>query len=157
MLPHPDTWRSLTPGLRVVIWLGASFILAALWGAYFLSGPWQAKKEEEAQAQRQRDSLSAQRRHLWLQEKALPRDSVEAKLPFPLFSALHFQSAEASLARWTPDEKGGELVLEMPWSSLPQLFTQLAEREMTPTAFMIQPEEGSPLRVTLHLEAFRER
>ena len=156
MLPHPDIWRGLGQGLRVLIWLSASCVLAALWGAYFLLGPWQAQKEEAAQAQRQMASLSTQRRLLWLREKALPRESVDEKTSVAPFSALHFQSSEASLVSWLPDEKGGELVLEMRWLPLPALFKQLAEREMTPTAFTIQPEEGSQLRFTLHLEAFRE-
>jgi|GEM_PF-35598 len=157
MLPHPDIWRGLRPWLRVIIWLGTSCILAMLWAAYYLLGPWQVKKEEVAQAQRQIASLSTQRRRLWLQEKALSRENVEATTLATPFSALHFQSTESSLVSWQPDEKGGELVLEMRWLSLPALFNQLAEQEMTPTAFTIQPEEGSQLRFTLHLEAFRER
>lgn len=157
MQPHPDIWRDLRPGLRMLIWLSASCVLAALWSAYFLSGPWQVIKEEAAQAQRQMATLNTQRQQLWLREKALSRYGVEAKTPVTPFSALHFQSAEASLVSWQPDEKGGVLVLEMHWLPLPALFKQLAEWEMTPAAFTIQPEEGHPLRFTLHLEAFRER
>jgi len=157
MLPHPDIWRDLRPGLRMLIWLSAFCVLAALWGAYFMSGPWQTKKEEAVQAQQQMATLNAQRRQLWLRESALSRYSEEVKMPVPPFSALHFQSPEASLVSWQPDEKGGELVLEMQWLPLPALFKQLAEQEMTPTAFSIQPEKGRQLRFTLHLEAFRER
>ena len=156
MLPHPDLWRDLRPGLRMLIWLSASCVMAALWGSYFMLGPWQVKEEEAVQAQQQMAALNVQRRQLWLREKALLRDRAEESTPVAPFSALHFQSPEASLVSWQPDEKGGELVLEVRWLSLPALFNQLAEREMTPTAFTIQPEESQQLRFTLHLEAFRE-
>lgn len=157
MLLHADIWRDLRPGLRVLIWLSASCVLAASWSAWFLLGPWQAKEEKAEQVQQQMASLHAQRQQLWLRESALLRYSKEIQIPVLPFSALHFQSSEASLVSWQPDEKGGELVLEMQWLPLPALFKQLAEREMTPTAFTIQPEEGRQLRFTLHLEAFRER
>lgn len=156
MLLHPDSWRNLTPGWRLAIWLGTSCVLMALWGGYFWSGPWQVAKEERAQAQRQRASLTAQRRQLWVREKVLPRDSVNDKRQAPPFSALHFQSSGASLVSWQPNEKGGVLVLDTSWSPLPALFEQLAEREMAPVAFVIEPA-GSLLRLTLHLEAFNVR
>ena len=155
MLPNPESWRDMSAARRVVIWLGAFFVLAALWGGYFLTGPWQARKEDGMQTQRQKASLTVQRQQLWRREKALPRASVEKALWVVPFSALHFQSAEASLVSWKPSDKGGELVLETRWSPLPALFSLLAEREMTPAAFMIEPE-GRLLRLTLQLEALRE-
>lgn len=156
MLPHPDIWRTFRPGLRIFLWLSFSCLLAALWYAYFLLGPRQVKEEEAVQTQQQMVTLNVQWQQLWLRKSALSRYNEEVKTPAPPFSALHFQSSEASLVSWLPDEKGGELVLEMRWLRLPVLFKQLAEREMMPTAFTIQPEEGRQLRFTLHLETFRE-
>ena len=152
MLPHPDIWCSLTPGRRVVIWLGALCVLMALWGGYFFSWPRQWRTEDRAQILRQQATLVAQRRLLWQRARALSRNSIEETAPTTPFSALHFQSPQASLVSWKPDEKGGELVLETQWSSLPVLFEHLAEREMIPSAFTITPEE-SLLRFTLYLEA----
>lgn len=155
MLPNPDIWRSLTPGRRIVIWLSALCLLMMLWGGYFLSWPWQARTEDRAQLQRQYAVLATQQRLLWQRERTLPRNSIEEAARTTSFSALHFQSAESSLVSWKPDEKGGELVLETYWSSLPALFYHLAEREMTPGAFTIAPAD-SKLRFTLHLETFGE-
>jgi len=152
MLLHPDIWRDLRSGQRLAIWLGTFCTLVMLWGGYFLSGPRQVKKTESAQIQQQLASLAVQRGKLWSREKDLPRDGVHYRQRVIPFSALHFQSPEASLVSWKPDEKGGELVLETRWSPLPALFEKLAEREMIPAAFSIEPE-GSLLRFTLHLEA----
>lgn len=156
MLPHPELWRELTPGTRVVLWLGAFCVLAALWSGYFWVGPWQARQDDDEQLQRLQASLTMQRQQLWLREKALLQgtgDKVRRTTPF---SALHFQSPDASLVSWKPDAKGGELILETHWSPLPALFDRLAEQEMVPIAFIIEPE-GRLLRFTLRLEPFRER
>jgi len=153
---HPDIWRNLTPGWRLAIWLGTSWVLMALWGVYFWSGPWQVEKEARAQAQRQQASLTAQRRQLWVRQQVLPPERVNDTRQASPFSALHFQSSVAALVSWQPDEKGGVLVLDTSWSPLPALFEQLAEREMMPVAFAIEPV-GSLLRLTLHLEAFNAR
>ncbi|ROP56434.1 pilus assembly protein HofO [Enterobacter sp. BIGb0383] len=156
MLPNPERWRDLRPGVRVVIWLGTLCALAALWAGGFLLGPYQAHRSADAELQGQQAALRAQRRQLREQEQALARDSAEQTVRLVPFSALNFQSAEAQLVSWKPDEKGGELVLETSWSPLPAMFQHLAEQDMTPASFAIEPE-GRLLHFTLHLESFRER
>ncbi|HKS34850.1 MAG TPA: HofO [Enterobacteriaceae bacterium] len=156
MLPNPECWRDLRPGVRVILWLGTLVALAALWAGGFLWGPYQAQISADAEIQGQQAALMIQRRQLREQELALVRDDAEETVRLIPFSALNFQSAEAQLVSWKPDEKGGELVLETSWSPLPAMFQHLAEQDMTPAAFAIEPE-GRLLHFTLHLESFRDR
>lgn len=156
MLPNPECWRDLQPGVRVIIWLGTLCALAALWAGGFLWGSYQARISVDAEMQGQQAALMAQRRQLREQEQALARASAKETLRLTPFSALNFQSAEAQLVSWKPDGKGGELVLETSWSPLPAMFQHLAEQDMTPAAFAIEPE-GRLLHFTLHLESFRDR
>lgn len=153
---NPECWRDLTPAARTLIWLGTVCLLAVLWAGSVLMGPYQARIDDGEKLQQQQALLIAQRQQLWVQEQTLARDRQEETLRVTPFSALNFQSTEAQLVSWKPDEKGGELVLETLWSPLPAMFEKLAEQDMTPTAFAIEPE-GRLLHFTLSLESFHER
>lgn len=88
----------------------------------------------------------------WRQLIALARAGVpEAAPDVAPFSVLNLQAAGVQLVSWQPDEKGGELVLESRWRSIPPLFALLARSGAAIPSFSITPQGGA-LAVTLRLE-----
>ncbi|KOR05733.1 hypothetical protein ABW48_00620 [Pluralibacter gergoviae] len=83
---------------------------------------------------------------------ALSRQSEPLTLPDAApFSALNLQAAGVMLVSWQPDGKGGELLLESDWRSIPPLFALLARSGAAIPAFSIAPQDGA-LAVSLRLE-----
>ena len=68
------------------------------------------------------------------------------------FSPVDFQRSGAELMSWTPDGRGGELVLETVWEQVPSVFMLLAERGMRVSAFSLQAGETRHV-LTLQLES----
>ncbi|WP_404685222.1 HofO family protein [Raoultella terrigena] len=82
---------------------------------------------------------------------ALAREEVAGPAE-RVFSPLHLPVDGAALIAWKPAGRGGEMVLELRWPSVPALFSWLADCGMRVAAFSLQPQKRV-LRLSLQLEA----
>lgn len=145
-----DVWYALSPGARAGygLLIMLSLILLVWW--------WQIKPitHEQTIREQQRVSQQAALQVSWRDILLLK----PAKMPLALldepkaFSPLDFHSRDAQLIRWHPAQRGGEMVLEAQWASIPQTFSWLAERQMLASAFSITVQENA-LRFVLELES----
>lgn len=149
MLRSFDVWYALSPRAR------AGYGLLLMAGLMLLVWWWQVQPVARERAAREQQRL--------VQQAALQvswRDILALKPPeMPLavsneataFSPLDVHSHDARLVRWHPVQRGGEMVLEAKWASIPQTFSWLAERQMLTPAFSITVRENA-LHFTLQLE-----
>lgn len=139
---RPERWQTLLTGLLIL----------TLGGALGLLRSQLAQQDALRTAWRQQQALRAAR---WQSvvplQAALSSLKISAAAARRPFSPVDFQRQDAELVSWKPDERGGELVLETAWGSIPSVFTLLAERGMQVTAFAIKAGARRHL-LTLHLE-----
>lgn len=139
---RPERWQIALAGLLIM----------TLGGALCLLQSQSARQDALRMAWRQQEALRAARWQrvvpLRAALSALKVGAVAARRPF---SPVDFQRQDAELVSWKPDERGGELVLETAWESIPSVFILLAERGIQVTAFAIKAGARRHL-LTLHLE-----
>ena len=133
-----DRWCRLPAVGRVTSWCAA--LLLALVAAYI---PYRGEPARTTGA-----DFTPQWRRLLI----LSQQSEAIVLPETIpFSALDLQASGATLVCWLPDKKGGELVLESNWRSIPPLFALLARSGAAIPTFSIAPREEA-LAIVLRLE-----
>ena len=133
-----DRWCRLPAVGRVVSWCAA--LLLALEAAYI---PYRGEPAPAAGA-----DFTPQ----WRRLQTLSQQSEAIVLPESVpFSAPDLQANGVTLVRWLPDKKGGELVLESDWRSIPPLFALLARSGAVIPTFSIEPREET-LAIVLRLE-----
>ena len=146
-----DFWCATSPRLRLICW-GLWVIALCGLSRIALSPP--VDNGRDAQSRLHQANLlqwrtlhkiagSADEQRLVSDDNALP------------FSPFDFQQAEMQLVSWQPSAEGGELALKGPWSAIPPVFRQLAERQMRITQFTLDPDENG-LRITLLLERLND-
>lgn len=142
-------WVESRSPVRVLCWSVVSGVIAvAVWG--ILVRPVGLKCAElEALSVRARQLNAA----LWPGAGRQPEAPAQREMP-PVqpFSPLDFQDKRTALVYWKPQQTGGELVLDAPWSDVPALFSRLAQQAVRISAFNLAPE-GATLRLSLQLES----
>lgn len=145
-----DIWYALSPAAR------AGYGLLLMVSLMILLWWWQIKPimREPTIWQQQRLAQQAALQVSWRDILALkpPEMPLAASNAPQAFSPLDVHSREARLVRWHPAQRGGEMVLEAQWASIPQTFSWLAGRQMLTPAFSITVEENA-LRFALQLES----
>lgn len=142
-------WVESRSSVRVLCWSVVSGVIAvAVWG--ILVRPVGLKCAElEALSVRARQLNAA----LWPGVGRQPVMPAQREmLPVQPFSPLDFQDKRTALVHWKPQQTGGELVLDTPWSDVPALFSRLAQQAVRISAFNLAPE-GKTLRLSLQLES----
>lgn len=104
-----------------------------------------------AQENGRSDRLRQQWRKLLPLRGALAQEEAVG-LARQAFSPLHLPVDDAALIAWKPGGRGGEMVLELRWPSVPALFSWLADCGMRVIAFSLHPQK-KVLRLSLQLEA----
>ncbi len=145
-----DLWYALSPGARAGYGLLLMvFLLLAVWW-------WQIKPITGEQTAREQQRLVQQSalQASWRDILALkPPEITHSQADVPTaFSPLDFHTPDAQLIRWRPGERGGEMVLEAQWVSIPRMFSWLAERQMLAPAFSITVQEHA-LNFVLQVES----
>lgn len=145
-----DLWYALSPGARAGygLLLMFFFLLAVWW--------WQIKPITREQMAREQQRLVQQaalqtswRDILALKPPEIPHSQADVT---KAFSPLDFHTSDAQLIRWRPADRGGEMVLEAQWVSIPRMFSWLAERQMLAPAFSITVQEHA-LHFVLQVES----
>lgn len=145
-----DLWYALSPGARAGYGLLLMvFLLLAVWW-------WQIKPITREQTAREQQRLLQQaalqaswQDILALKPPEIPHSQADAP---KAFSPLDFHTPDAQLIRWRPADRGGEMVLEAQWVSIPRIFSWLAERQMLAPAFSITVQEHA-LHFVLQVES----
>ena len=145
-----DLWYALSPvtragyGLLLMV-----FLLLAVWWWQILPITREQTAREQQHLVQQAALQESWRELLALKPPEIPHS--QAEIP-KAFSPLDFHTHDAQLIRWRPVERGGEMVLEAQWVSIPRMFSWLAERQMLAPAFSITVQEHA-LHFVLQVES----
>lgn len=144
-----DGWCGLSQRGRIACWLGFTLcLLLASWATLLRPAGSRLEAQISLRAATQ-EAVRQQWRKMILQRAALLTEPKADAVT--IFSALDFRHPQARLARWQPDDRGGEMELDAQWAGVPLIFEQLAGRNMRVNAFSLEPKTGA-LRFTLRLE-----
>lgn len=136
---HPERWHIGLAGLLLMAAGGAAFLL-------------QTESPPHNAAWKQQQLLRIARWQSVMPLQAALNVAADVSLATSKpFSPVDFQRSGAELMSWTPDGRGGELVLETVWEQVPSVFMLLAERRMRVAAFSLQAGETRHV-LTLQLE-----
>lgn len=136
---HPERWHIGLAGLVLMAAGGVAFLL-------------QSASPPHNAAWKQQQLLRIARWQSVMPLQAALNVAADVSLATSKpFSPVDFQRPGAELMSWTPDGRGGELVLETVWEQVPSVFMLLAERGMRVAAFSLQAGKTRHV-LTLQLE-----